>query len=179
MLGREINLPVDIIFPIGSRTNDSYLEYCANLQKAMFKAHKTAREVLGSSQLRMKRDYDLKVLERSFNERDIIFVFENPTHKSLSQKLQPLWKGPRIVIQNLSAYTYRIKLKTSIIVAHHDRMKICKDRELPTWLIRYKKNFIVNEKRETQYCLCTKPYKGEFMIQCDSCANGSMDIVYT
>ena len=49
-------------------------------------------------------------------------------------------------------------------------MKVCKDRELPTWLIRYKKNFIPNKDREIQYCLCRKPYKGEFMIQCDSYA---------
>ena len=128
----------------------------------MSRAHKTAREVLESSQLRMKWDYDLRVLQRTFNEGDIIFIYENPSHKSLSQKLQPIWKGPGIVIQNLSAYTYRVKLKGSIVVAHHDRMKICKDRELPSLLIRYRKNFksYPNKDREIQYCVCRKPYRG-------------------
>jgi hypothetical protein len=43
------------------------------------------------------------------------------------------WKGPGVVIEKLTPYLYKIKLKRVIIIANHDRLKLCQDREVPEW----------------------------------------------
>ena len=38
-----------------------------------------------------------------------------------------------MVIEKLTPYLYKIKLKRVIITANHDRLKLCHDREVPEW----------------------------------------------
>ena len=38
-----------------------------------------------------------------------------------------------MVIEKLTPYLYKIKLKRVIITANHDRLKLCQDREVPGW----------------------------------------------
>ena len=38
-----------------------------------------------------------------------------------------------MVIEKLTPYLYKIKLKRVIITANHDRLKLCQDREVPEW----------------------------------------------
>jgi hypothetical protein len=40
---------------------------------------------------------------------------------------------PGVVIEKLTPYLYKIKLKRVIITANHDRLKLCHDREVPEW----------------------------------------------
>ena len=37
------------------------------------------------------------------------------------------------VIEKLTPYLYKIKLKRGIITANHDRLKLCQDREVSEW----------------------------------------------
>ena len=39
-----------------------------------------------------------------------------------------------MVIEKLTPYLYEIKLKRVIIIANHDRLKLCQDREVPEWV---------------------------------------------
>jgi hypothetical protein len=41
--------------------------------------------------------------------------------------------APANVIEKLTPYLYKIKLKRVIITANHDRLKLCHDREVPEW----------------------------------------------
>ena len=45
-------------------------EYVADLTHALHQAHETARRKLRATQKRMKRDYEVKVYRREFQEGD-------------------------------------------------------------------------------------------------------------
>ena len=53
-----------------------------------------------------------------------------------SKKLQPIWSGPWIVTQVISSVLYCIVNRKRSMVAHHDSLKLCSDRDLPIWLQR-------------------------------------------
>ena len=53
-----------------------------------------------------------------------------------SKKLQPIWSDPWIVTQMISSVLYRIANRKRSMVAHHDSLKLCSDRDLPIWLLR-------------------------------------------
>lgn len=144
-------------------------------------AHRVARENLKLAQRRMKRDYDVKVRFREFKPGDLVYQLDTATIKGKSRKLSPFWKGPGVVVERLTPYLYRIKLKRVILTANHDRLKLCKDREVPVWdqsLSQQLKTGLgtttqeeCGEKPEVTkgklYCVCRKPYMGEFMIMCE------------
>ena len=64
-----------------------------------------------------------------------------------------------------------------IITANHARLKLCQDREVPGWAQKLSQQIIkgtgyTKEKGDVKtklYCVCQKPYTGEFMIRCDEC----------
>lgn len=59
MLGREVNLPADLVFkPIVEETFESEEEYVTKLRENMREAHEVARRQLQTSQEMRKRDYD-------------------------------------------------------------------------------------------------------------------------
>ena len=53
-----------------------------------------------------------------------------------SKKLQPIWSGPWIVTQVISSVLHRIANRKRSMVAHHDSLKLCSDRDLPICLLR-------------------------------------------
>ena len=65
MLGREANQPADLMLGEGQEKiysgND---EYVMGLENAIKNAHEVARKTLNSTQKKMKRDYDVKILEK-------------------------------------------------------------------------------------------------------------------
>ena len=83
------------------------------------------------------------------------------------------------MLKKLTPYKYRIKLKRAILTANHDRLKLCQDREVPIWAQRLSQQIIAGAETgegEDQgassgrlYCVCRKPYTGEFMIRCEEC----------
>ena len=134
MLGREIGLPAELMF--GSPGNTGQPEgdqYVGELQTAIEWAHRVARETLKQSQKRMKRDYDVKVRVRELKLGDLVYQLDTATVKGKTRKLSPSWKGPGVVIEKLTPYLYKIKLKRVIITANHDRLKLCHDCEVPEW----------------------------------------------
>ena len=133
-------------------------------------AHETARSTLKTTQNIMKRDYDLRALEFPYKVGDAVYVLDTATVKGKCRKLSPSWKGPGVIVEKLSAYTYKVKLRGKIVTMNHDRMKLCKDRQLPEWI----KNHLANVPLDTtadsvQFCICRGPDDGSFMIQCDEC----------
>jgi hypothetical protein len=182
MLGREIGLPAELMFGspgnTGQPEGDQYVE---ELQTAIEGAHRVARETLKQSQKRMKRDYDVKVRVKELKLGDLVYQLDTATVKGKTRKLSPSWKGPGVVIEKLTPYLYKIKLKQVIITANHDRLKLCHDREVPEWAQTQqiiegtgytKEKGGVKDQwgyRDKLYCVCRKPYTGEFMIRCEEC----------
>ena len=78
-------------------------------------------------------------------------------------------------------------MRNAVFRVNHDRLMPCKDRKVPERITKYKSKGEANDQDEeddlTEYCVCKKPYRERFMIQCDYCGewyHGScMDIIVT
>lgn len=165
MLGREVNQPADLLYPVpGLAVPIEADEYQARLRKATEEAHEVARKKLRSTQKRLKRDYDVHTFRRQYNKGDLVYVLDSATLKGVCKKLSPPWKGPARIAERLSPDLYRVELRNMISTRHQDRLKPCTDRGAPTWCSTKKQ-----VQRTEVYCLCRKPDDGNFMIQCDRC----------
>ena len=181
MLGRETNKSVDLLYPdpIRIQKYDSSEQNVADLQRSIEYAHKVAREKLGATQKVMKRDYNTKILVKTFQVGDAVHILNTATVKGKSSKLKAPWKGPGIIVEKFSNALFRILVKEKDFVVNHARIKLCTDRSLPQWIKRLKNDpklieSLLEQKRncgsaEQRYCLCRQPDNGEFMIQCDFC----------
>lgn len=94
-----------------------------------------ARGNLKASQLTIKRDYDLKVVEHQYNVGDLVYQLDTATIKGKCRKLSPVWKGPGRVVEKLTPFLYRVQMKKSMFTANHDRLKLCRDRDVPSWAV--------------------------------------------
>jgi hypothetical protein len=131
----------------------------------------------------MKRDYDVKVRVRESKPGDLVYQLDTATIKGKTRKLSPSWKGPGVVIEKLTPYLYKIKLKRVIITANKDRLKLCQEREVPVWAQRLNQQITEGrgytkedggvkdqgDSRDKLYCVYRRPYTGEFMIRCEGC----------
>ena len=161
MLGRELNQPADLIFPLPSSVRgETNEEYVVELTQALKVAHEAARKTLRATQKRLKKDYDVKVYQRQFEKGDRVYLLDTASVKGKTKKLSPPWKGPAVILEKLSPYHYRVLYRNTVFVANHDRLKKCTDKsQLAGKPVQGKE----------QYCFCKKPDDGSFMIQCDQC----------
>ena len=74
MLGREINMPADLVFRPPGQENTDEEEYVRNLKKAMLQAHEIARQKLKSSHAYMKRDYDIRIRKVEYKPGDLVYT---------------------------------------------------------------------------------------------------------
>ena len=144
MLGREVTKPVDILFGIKDSltTPPSMPAYVKQLEERLNRVHQTARENLQTVQARQKRDYDLKLAERTYERGDLVYKVKSSSKIGQSRKLTPVWCGPYLVTEVLSPILYRIKDRKQESVIHHDRLKICEDRFVPMWMRRLRHDLL-------------------------------------
>jgi len=96
MLGREVNTPAQLMFPnIAEKCGDTE-EYVSNLVEKIQKAHEVARGTLKTSSKRMKRNYDLRVLQRPYAEGDVVYLLDTAVLKGKCRELCSPWKGASI-----------------------------------------------------------------------------------
>ncbi len=135
MLGGKSIMLAHLMFPSDRKRGDPQTadpeSYAATLVHNLNRAHETARTTLKTTLRRMKRNYDLRVLEKPYEEGDVIHLLDTALIKGKCKKLSPPWKGPGVITKKISACIYRIKLKNSVFVTNHDRLKPCRDRVLP------------------------------------------------
>ena len=131
MLGREVNIPADLMFPPKQKDPKGVEEYVTDLAGLIRKAHEVARNSLKTSQKAMKRNYDLRVLQRTYREGDLIYMLDIATTKGSCKKLSPPWKGPGIITRVITPSLFCVKLKNAEMTANHDRLKPCKERVIP------------------------------------------------
>ncbi|XP_063960195.1 uncharacterized protein LOC135155224 [Lytechinus pictus] len=113
----------------------------------------------------MKRDYDIHSYRRQYGEGDPVYILDTAKVKGKCKKLSRPWKGPGKVVKQLTPDLYRVKLRNSISTVHQDRLKPCRDREVPDWC-----QGSDEVDAETLYCLCHQSYdETRFMIGCDKC----------
>ena len=54
------------------------------------------------------------------------------------------WKGPYIITEIKSPVLYKIKDRKKEEVVHHDRIKLCQNKNHPLWLSRLRNNVLKN-----------------------------------
>ena len=138
MLGREVTLPVDVIFPLQQQdASVEEHEYVANLREKMEECFTIARKQLHAASNRQKRDYDSRMVEHVYKKGDVVYKKCAPL-----KKLDKPWNGPYIILKMLSPSVYLIQGRRKTHVTHHDRLKPCGigTGELPKWAKKIVKN---------------------------------------
>ena len=137
MLGRETIQPIQLM--LGIPQNGQEVEqpstWVTKLVRNMQKIHEFARRNLRTSQKRQKRDYDLRIVQRKYDPGDLVYKSDMTTKIGQSKKLRSPWCGPFLVVSSMPPL-YKIRGRKGDSVVHHDRLKRCDDRHIPTWLRR-------------------------------------------
>ena len=138
MHGREVSLPLDVMLGVAGENLVSREphEYVKHLCETLPKLHELAREKLQSSQVRQKKNYDVNLAERSYEVGDLVYLIDSATPVGTSRKLRSPWKGLYLVVKVLTPVLFRIRRAKRDKVIHHDRLKVCQDREVPLWIRR-------------------------------------------
>ena len=183
MFGREVNTPVDLLFAtVTNREGVEVNEFVKDLENNIQESHRLVREQLKQQVGRMKRYYDLKLHVQQYKPGDAVYILNTATVKGQNRKLGAPWKGPGVVEQRITSYLYRVRIpQRNSITINHDRMKLCKDRNLPAWVKKVQREVKSRQTGEPSskdlrvnhdtlsYCLCGREDDGQFMIQCDMC----------
>ena len=99
MLGRDVCQPIDLILGLTRSTPRDPLTWVAKLLSNLSDIHKLARERIGEAQLRQKRDYDLRLFERSYKLGDVVYLVDSSNEIGVSRKLRPPWTGPFLIVE--------------------------------------------------------------------------------
>ena len=126
-LGRETDLPVDLLYPPPSVESDdrSTNEYVAELKYRLKTVHKMARNSLMEAGQKQKLAYDRKVSKHTCKVGDALWLRSYAKPKGLSRKLQLRWEGPFKIVGKISDLTYKIQRsrKADFKVIHFNRLK--------------------------------------------------------
>lgn len=145
MLGREVDLPLDML--VGPQTDQeanqsaSSRSYVHDLQTRLHDTHAVARERLHDTLQQRKRLYDRKQHSSTFGVDDFVYLMNNANKKGHSKKLQPIYIGPFLIVEKISDILYTIEgfKGRSRQVVHHDRLRLCNDRDIPLWAQRHRR----------------------------------------
>jgi transposase InsO family protein len=111
MLGRELRLPVHLIFPPTEvSSSESYPEYVDKLEERIQMASEYARKHLNLAYERMKLSSDPSRVPKELDISRDVFVFNPAVKKGQSSKLSSCWKGPFKILEKITPYLYRIAI---------------------------------------------------------------------
>lgn len=149
MFGRETVQPIQLVL---GTAQDLFRKYdpdswIGELAQSLQEIHQLARERLRVSQMRQRRDYDLRLVEKQYSPGDLVYKIDSSTKIGHSKKLRCPWIGPYLVIA-AKFPLYRIQNRKGDSVIHHDRLKPCEDRAIPIWLRRLRHQFFGQEDQE-------------------------------
>jgi hypothetical protein len=109
MLGRELRLPVHVMFPPAPMSQSStYSEYASDLENRLSLASEYARKHLRVTWETMKnRNVPSRNIKPLSADKPVL-IFNPSTTKGGSMKLRSCWKGPYRIIEMINPYLYRI-----------------------------------------------------------------------
>lgn len=131
MLGREIELPIDLIYGPHPQHEDFIdetqvvNEHMIQITQNMWKVHEKARQNMVNASENQKKQYDIKSYQHSYKKGNVVWLYTPTRVKNISPKLQRKWDGPYFIVTVLSDVTYKIQKNPSSRsqVVHHDRLK--------------------------------------------------------
>ena len=169
MLGRETIQPIDLLLGLNTQHSRELHEWVQELMSNLSSVHALAREKIGQTQLRQKRDYDLKLLVNTYNVGDVVYLRDSATKVGISKKLTSPWIGPFVVV-DVRPPLYLIEGKKKSQLVHHDRLKPCNDSDFPLWLQRRRHSLLeslpinMDEEEEEQ----VEPMDESFSVDLDA-----------
>lgn len=125
LFGREVKLPVDVMFGVPETRSMSASGYDAQLASDLEDAFQEVRVNQGIAQRRMKEVYDRKVHGSPYNVNDFVWLHCPAVPKGRSPKFHRPWQGPYKVLKKISDSLYRIRIGSRRKVVHFNRLKPC------------------------------------------------------
>ncbi|XP_063050302.1 uncharacterized protein LOC134445147 [Engraulis encrasicolus] len=135
MFGREVCEPADLVTGLPPDPEDAPTapEYVQRLRERLELAHQIARDALGESVERAKRQYDKNCCRTQYCIGDAVWYLIKGTRrvKNKVRKFLPSYEGPYFVLGQLDDLVYRIQKspKTKVKVVHHDQLKAYRSRD--------------------------------------------------
>ena len=137
MLGREVALPLDLMTRPLHQDHPDSADYVSQLRDLLGDAHQIAREKIGAVLHDRKRLYDLKAYNEDYEVGDLVYLQNKATKKGHSQKLQPIFTGPLLIVQKIPDALFLVTgNRGRRQIVHHDRLRRCSDRNVPLWARR-------------------------------------------
>ena len=136
MLGREVEVPLDVMTETPPDAPPLKSDYAQAVQKRLASAHDLARRHLNKAAIRQKRNYDKRLAGRSFTVGDSVWLHLVRRKKGRNAKLDCPWQGTYLVISVLSDVVYRIQKSKNAKpkVVHSDRLKPYLGPPLEKWI---------------------------------------------
>ena len=100
MLGRELRLPIDLLFSGLGRRPSRLPQSTLTSYKNEWNGHDFARETLKIESDRQKRRYDHRVGRCLYSAGDAVWLYNPRRKKGVTPKLQRPWEGPYLVTNN-------------------------------------------------------------------------------
>ena len=123
--GRELTLPVDVMFPNPEKPSTSVDEFVQNRQKAFQRAFELVRANLNKNQKRRNALYNQRVHGPLYEDGQKVLLHSPAVPVGQTAKFSSPWRGPYVIVQCLNDVTYQIReLSTNKeSVVHYDRLK--------------------------------------------------------
>jgi hypothetical protein len=110
MLGRQIRLPIDVVFPNSEiPVANNYPEYVQNLEHRLKIASEYARQHLRISWDSMSSNTPVSRVIKPLDLNKPVYLFNPALKKGVSPKLAKLWRGPYDILECLTPYLYRLR----------------------------------------------------------------------
>ena len=130
VFGREVKLPIDIVFGLPSpKDNTCKSKYVLELRRQLENSYEFVREKLKTSQERQKVIYDRRRDGKYFEQGDLVWLNRPFVPKGISRKLFRPWQGPFKIVKVISDVVYRVERslpqsrRRQRFVVHFDRLK--------------------------------------------------------
>ncbi|CAG2222175.1 unnamed protein product [Mytilus edulis] len=131
MLGREISIPIKLIYPLPDHKYGGQSEYAQHLQDKLQDVYQIARKHLKTNAERLKKNHDTRLTKYKYKKGDLVYKFD----KTIRQKFKSPWLDPYLISKVLSTVVYEICFKTRTEVVHIDKL-IPYVGEIPDWVNR-------------------------------------------
>ena len=111
MFGRQVQLPVDLMYGTGEVAEFPVPMYVQRLKDALREAYALVRNKCATEHRRQKGIYDEKINGNPFNSGDLVWLYiPQQSPGSVPRKLHRPWKGPFKVEERIGPdSTYKIK----------------------------------------------------------------------
>lgn len=128
MFGRQVRMPVDIMYGSPNPPTTSVPQYVADLRSGLEAAYNQVRGSMSRKLSRQKEVYDQRAHGQPFKPGDFVWLHTPVIPRGHCKKLHNPWTGPYQVVKRLSEAVYRIQhmqARQKRLVVHFDRLKPC------------------------------------------------------